>query len=209
MSQTKYTRAEIVSFIKDLDTRAQKLSDAKIDSVINRGYAELMTTSKQLFSNEEVVALDEYYAAGEKKVSLDINEDVTEIYDIYFTIEDEDNSICQEVVQGIGIYRNNNAIYRDNRYVGRFHFDLSEVNEVFDNVISKYYYTPKATDADVFMSTQVYLAFQDAIWAALNYFLKDVDGESQKRASMARTSKSATQEPEDVPERSRSIFGMM
>jgi len=208
MAKTKYTKEQITTFLKDLDIRAKEFSKEKLDSIINRGYAELTTVSKTMFSGEEVVPLDEYYTVNETKLSLDIEDDVTEVYDLYVTIEKDntDKSICQDVIQGVGIYRNNDLAYRDNRYVGRFHLDLSAKDVVFDNVVVKYYYTPKATDEDVYMDSQVYLAFQDAIWAALNYFVKDVEGEAQKRASMSRTSKSTTQEPEDTEFASRAIF---
>lgn len=208
MAKTKYTKEQIVAFIKDLDTRAKSLSDEKIDYVIDRGYAELATVSKRLFSNEEVVPLSEFYNSGETRITLDIEEDVTEVYDFYVTVEGDntDKSICQEVVQGIGIYRNSDLAYRDNRYIGRVHLDLSVETTVFDNAVTKYYYTPKATDSDVYMDSQVYIAFQDAIWASLNYFMKDVEGEAQKRASMIRTGKSTSNEPEDLPDFNRSVF---
>jgi len=209
MAKTQYTRAEIVAFIKSLDSRAREFDDAKIDTIINRGYAELNTVSKRLFSNEEVIALEDYYNSSETKFTMDIEDDVTEIYDIYVTLEDEntDRSICQAIVNNIGIYRNHDIAYRDNRYLGRFNIDLTTDDNIYDNVVVKYYYTPKATDEGVFMDSQVYLAFQDAMWAALNYFQRDIEGEAQKRASMERTSKSTTQEPEDIPTRSRAIFG--
>lgn len=209
MAKTEYTKAAIVTFIKDLDTRAKSLSDSKIDNIIDRAYAELTTVSKKLFSNEEVISLAAYYEVGELKATLDIEDDVTEIYDMYTTIEGDtaDKSICQDIVQGIGIYRNTDVLYRD-RYVGRFHVDLSVKESIlFDNMVVKYHFTPKATTDSVFMDSQLYLAFQDALWAALNYFMKDVEGEAQKRASMTRTTKSAPQEPEDIPEESRAMFG--
>ena len=210
MAKTKYTKDEIVAFIRDLDVRAKTLSDVKIDNIIDRGYAELTTVSKRLFSNEDVVALAEYYDTSELKLTLDIEDDVTEIYDIYTTQEGDDKGLCQEEVQGIGIYRNSDVAFRDNRYLGRFHLDLTPDyldNNSFDNCVVKYYYTPKATNEDVYMDSQVYLAFQDAMWAALNYFMKDIEGESQKRASMTRTSQSTTQDPEDIPTEGRAIFG--
>lgn len=209
MAKTAYTRESIVAFVKGLDVRSQEFDDPKIDDVINRGYAELGTVSKRLFSNEEVLSLDEYYETGELKFTVDIEEDVTEVYDIYTTLEDDNSnrSICQEIIQDVGIYRNSDLAYRDNRYLGRCHVDLEARDETFDSLILKYYYTPKATTETIYMDSQVHMAFQDAMWAALNYFMKDVESESQKRASMTRTSKSTTQEPEDIPDSPRAIFG--
>ena len=210
MAKTKYTKETIVAFIRELDVRARTIADTKINNIIDRGYAELTTVSKRLFSNEEVVDLAIYYDAGEKKLTLDVEEDVTEVYDIYVTREGDEKWLCQEEIQGVGIYRNNDVAFRDNRYLGRVHLDLTPkyiADIVFDNCVIKYYYTPRSTDDDVYMDSQVYLAFQDAMWAALNYFMKDIEGESQKRASMTRTSKSTTQEPEDIPTEGRAMFG--
>ena len=210
MAKTAYTRESIVTFIKNLDVRAREYNADKIDNIINRGYAELTTVSKRLFSNEEIISLDEYYEVNEKSFTIDIEEDVTEVYDIYVTIEDElaDKSICQEVTHGIGVYRDFDLAYRDNNNLGRCHVDLGTVSDrTFDNLIIKYYYTPKATTETIYMDSQTYMTFQDAMWAALNYFAKDVESESQKRASMQRTSKSTAQEPEDIPDMGRAIFG--
>jgi len=209
MSKKAYTRDTIVAFVKGLDTRARTFNSSQIDNVINRGYAELMTQSKRIFSNQDIVPLDDYYEINELKVTLDVDVDVTEIYDLYVTVEGENlsKSTADEVIQDIGIVRNNDIIYRDNRYVGRFHLDLGALDNKFNNAVVKYYYTPTASDQTVYMDAQTYLAFTDAMWAATNYFLKDVEGEAQKRASMERTSKSITQGPEDIPSSGRSIFG--
>jgi len=209
--KTEYTRDTINVFIRGLDVRAKTLTDAQLNGVIDRGYGELMTTSLRLFSNEDVVSLNEYYEVGETRLTFDVEDDATEVYDVYTTIEgDRDKSYCEEVVQGVGICRNNDVAYRDNRYVGRVHLDLTtDTNPdlVYDNCVVKYYYTPKASDDAVMMSSQVYVTFQDAMWASLNYFLKDVESETQKRASMERTSKAIARVPEDIPERGRAVFG--
>jgi len=148
--KTEYTRDDINTFVRGLDTRAKVLSDVQLNNVVNRGYAELMTVSTRLFSNEDVVNLDEYYASNEMTLSFDVEDDAVDVYDLYLTVEgeDADKSICQEVVQGIGIYRNDNVVYRDNSYIGRVHLSLdAEVlsDATFDNCLVKYYYTPKAT----------------------------------------------------------------
>ena len=209
--KTMYTRDTINTFVRGLDVRAKTLTPTQLDNVINRGYAELMTTSKKLFSNEDVVNLAAYYTGGELKLTIDVEADCTEIYDVYTTIEGEvaNKSVCEDIIQGIGICRDNDVAYRDNRYIGRVHLDLGASSNTYDNLVVKYYFTPNATTADIYMDSQVYLAFTDAMWAALLYFFKDIEGEAQKRASMQRTSKSITQEPEDVPDIGRAIFGRM
>ena len=148
MAKTKYTKEEIVAFVKDLDTRAKTLSETKIDAIINRGYAELTTVSKRLFSNEEVLSLASYYEGGEYKFIVDVDEDVTEVYDVYTTIEgeDRDKSMCQEIIQGVGIYRNDSLSFRDNRYIGRIQTDLSTVETEFDNLVIKYSITEDSSE---------------------------------------------------------------
>ncbi len=213
--KTEYSRDDINSFVRGLDVRAKSLSDAKLTDVVNRGYAELLTVSTRLFSNEDIISLDEYYEASELVLTFDVEDDAVEVYDLYLTVEgdDADKSYCDEVVQGVGIFRNNDVAYRDNRYIGRIHLDLDydkNNSKHFDNCVIKYYYTPKATDDSIMMSSQVWATFTDAMWASLNYFLKDVTSESQKRASMERTSKAVIEVyPEDIPERGRAVFGGM
>jgi len=85
--KVEYTREAIVEFIRNLDTRARDFNDARIDDVINRGYAELMTVTNRIFSNEDVVELAPYYETNELKVSLDVEDDATEVYDVYVTEE--------------------------------------------------------------------------------------------------------------------------
>ena len=203
----RYTRDTIDTFIKGLDVRAKDFDKVKLDNVINRGYAELSTVTRRVFSNEEVLELEEYYNTQDSLV-IDIDEDVTEVYDVYLTLEGErDKSMCQDQIQDVGIYRNNNVAYRDNRHVGRVHVKLDALDTKFDTVIVKYYFTPEATTDEVYMDSQTYLAWTDAMWAATCYFLKDIEGETQKRASMTRTAASIKHVPEDVPQRKQAIFG--
>jgi len=202
-----YTRDEIITFIKGLDVRARKFTDTEINNVINRGYAELSTVTKQAFSSEEVVDLSPFYDGSELKHTFDIEDDVTDIYDLYVTQEGDDKSMSQEVVQDVGIYRDTDLAFRDNRYVGRLHIHLDASDTQFDNLVAKYFYTPRATDESVYMDSQAYLAWTDAMGAATDYFLKDVDEETRKRTSMNRTSKSMVQQdPEDSVDSVRAVF---
>ena len=204
-----YSRDDIVTFVKNLDVRAQKFTDAQIDNVINRGYAELTAVSRRVFSNEDVVNLTEYYENGELDFSLEVEDDCTEIYDLYLTLEGDKADSAPIVEQGVGIYKNSEVLYRDNRNTGTIHIKLSDLgtDTVFDNIVVKYFYTPTATDDSVYMTSQTYLAWQDAMWAATNYFLKDVESESQKRASLGRTSQSMVLAPEDETGQDRAVFG--
>ena len=203
-----YSNDDITEFIKNLDVRAREFDAAKIAQVKNRGYAEMMTLSKHLFSGEEVVDLGPYYDLGETELTFDVEDNVNEVYDLYLTIEgDQVLPHGVTTIQGVNQYRNNNTFYKDNRSVGRVHLDLTNEDQVFDTAIVKYFYTPNATTEDLYMDAQTYLSFQDAMWVAVNYFLKDIEGESQKRASLQRTITSVSKEPEDETTFHRSVFG--
>jgi len=206
--KNEYTKEHIVEFIKTLDTRAKTFSPEKIDQVINRAYAELTAVSRKIFSNEDITDLGQYYDSGQSGFTAEVLDDVTEIYKIYTTVEGPfaDKTICQYVNQDVGEYYDDNVAYRDNRNVGTIHVRLDAVDTKFDNLVVKYYYTPSAQSQSVYMDSQTYLSWQDAIGTAVNYFLHDSEEESRKRASLARTSKSMTQEPEDAPEEIRAVF---
>ena len=182
-----YTRADIDEEVIDLDVRAQKLSQKKLDRVINKAFAE-MTAITQAFQDEEVVSLKEFYKLGELQFTLDIEEDVTSVYDSYCTIEGSDPLIYPH---GIKKVRDENVIYEDNRYNGKVHvnLDMTKENTPLDNVVIKYYYTPRATLTDVYMDAQTYLAFTFALGMALYDELHDVERAMQKRAGLDRTIK--------------------
>ena len=75
-----YSPEVVLEAVKSLDTRTQVLPPEKLNAIIDDAYTELCTVI-QAFSNEEVVQLQSYYDLGEEKVTLDIEEDVSEIYD--------------------------------------------------------------------------------------------------------------------------------
>jgi len=123
--KNRYTPEDIIDAVKSLDTRAARLESDQITNVINDGYAELCTII-QAFSNEEVVDLQPFYDTGEQQVTLDIEEDVSEIYDLYLTIENKSKTSFDH---GIRKIRDENIIYKDNRYNGRVHLDFDLLQE--------------------------------------------------------------------------------
>ena len=183
----KYTKETLIQKIKDLDRRAPKLSETELDNILNHAYSE-MSAVTQAFSNEEVVPLDAYTDVGEQKFILDIEEDVTAIYDIYLSVPDQDDTVYDH---GIKKIRDINVIYEDNRYNGRVHIDLTRLNgtETPSNAILKYYFTPTITTEAVYMDQQTYLSFQYAIGLATYDALHDVARSEQKRAGLNRTLK--------------------
>ena len=179
-----YTRDMIVNVVKSYDVRAKKLDDDQIDLVIDQAYAE-MCTIVQAFSDEEVIPVQDFRDTGETKFMLDIEEDVNAIYDLYVTIEQKDSGYDHDIQK----IRNNQVIWKDNRYDGRAHVDLSKMtnSQDADNVVLKYYFTPVASRDSVYMDSQTMLAFRNAIGMALYDTVHDVQRSEQKRAALDRT----------------------
>jgi hypothetical protein len=182
-----FTRKDIEKMIKTLDKRTDTFTEEDFDDVINIGYAELVLLSP-VFSNEEVVPLDEYYEVGETKITLDITEDVDFVYDLYVTRENQDVEVY---LHGIDKIRDESVIYKDSRAVGRVHVNLDNYkgSEQLDNVVIKYAYTPSAISEIVYMDQQTMLVMRDALGCALYNRLNDTEREKQKRASLIRAAK--------------------
>jgi len=197
------------------DKRAETLSDAVIDNIINDGFAEVSTLG-MFFSDEEVVSMLPYYEAGELQLTLDIEEDVTSIYDYYLTEEEQS---YENYTHGIKKFqysnfrmRDNsdvNSMYLDNRYNGRVHVDLERVRKgaIVNNAVIKYYYIPTATTETYFIDAQTRLATESAMASALYDYLHDVERASQKRAQFTRQAMAIIPEdPEDLHRDRVSLF---
>ncbi len=203
-----YSYDDIKKMIIGLDVRAQKLTDDQINMIMDTGYAELATVV-QTFADEEVIPCDQFYDIGEPVQTIDIQEDVVELYGLYLTIE---NLSFEEFPHGIQKFESvdyPNAVYQDNRYNGRVHIDLTQMPEgkSADNLVIKYFYTPQHTTETVYMDQQTALATRYAMSAALYLELHDVERESQKRAAMQRTGRAITEtHPRDLYEPTPAIF---
>jgi len=190
-----YTPEMVLAATKTLDVRAQKLSDEKLATVINDAYTELSSISA-VFSDEEVIALAPFYELGEELVTIDIQEDVTDIYDLYLTEENKDKDIY---LYGIEKIRDKKVIYKDNRYNGRVHIDFSTLKTPTDNAVIKYYYVPTYTTENVYMDAQTWLTFKSALGVSLYDMLHDVERNGQKRAELTRRAKNIMPDrPEDA-----------
>ncbi len=190
----KITRSEIITLIKNFDKRTETFTDEDYNYVMDMGYAELATIV-HAFTNEEVVSLKPFYEAGENKFTIDVEEDVAYVYDLYLTIENLTNLDLYK--HGIKKLTDENIVYKDSRMVGRVHVDLTNMDketypEIVEgtpanNLVIKYAYTPTSTTEDIYIDQPTYLAMRDAFGAALYNRLNDVERESQKRASLQRT----------------------
>ncbi len=190
-----YSPEVVTAATINLDIRAKKLTTAELNTVIDDAYTELCTIV-QAFSNEEVVPLQSFYDTAEEKVMLDVEEDVSEIYDLYTTVEGQDK---YDYDYGIKKIRDKQIIYKDNRYNGRVHIEFDLAKEAMDNAVIKYYYIPTHTTNIVYMDAQTWLAFKSALGVALYDTLHDVERNGQKRAEMTRRAKAILPSiPEDA-----------
>lgn len=192
--KVSYPKQYFIDRIKKQDKRALALDSEDIDNIINDGFAE-MSTIGMFYSDEEVVSMVPYYEAGELKLTLDIEEDVTAIYDFYLTEEEQS---YENYEHGIKRFQYSNfrmrdksdvnSMYLDNRYNGRVHIDLTQVrkNHTADNAVIKYYYTPTSAATTFFMDAQVRLATESAMASAMYDYLHDVERAGQKRAQFTR-----------------------
>jgi len=214
--KVEYTKEYFVNRIKNLDVRAKKLSDDDIDNILNDGFAEISTIG-MLFSDEEVIDMADYYSNGEKQLTLDIEEDVTQIYDYYLTNESQASDIFYHGIQKLQDSRfkrldnsDQNSMWKDNRYNGRVHINLDEVpnNIIVENAIIKYFYIPTSSSTSYYMDSQTRLATESAMGAAMYEYLHDVEKAGQKRAAMKRQGLAIIpfQDPEDLHKTYRSVF---
>jgi hypothetical protein len=190
----EYSKDYFITKLKTLDTRIAKLPNEQIDYIIDDGFAEICTVG-MFFNNEEVISMKPYYDAGETKIELQVVEDVTSMYDYYLTVENQDSSIYRHGIKRLQESNysaldnsDTNSMYTDSRYQGKVHIDLSEVpnNEIVDNAVLKYFYTPNSESTSYYMDQQTRLATESAMATAAYSYLHDVEKASQKRAAMTR-----------------------
>ena len=177
-----YTKETMVADIKVMDKRTQTMSAEQIDVIIDEGYSNIGMFA-QLFSNEEIVSMADYYdasnpdsanAVSEMKLTMDVEEDCLYIYDLYGTVES---------VSPLRKVYNADAIYQDGRYTGRFHVDLN-LCETIDNVVVKYTYTPQAIDADIYVDKPTYAVMKQAFRVAIDAYVKDDKREAKDMAKL-------------------------
>ncbi len=209
--KNKYTQADMIARFKMLDVRAKKLTDDQIMVLMDRAYGNLSAMFGYAFSDEEVVNMDQYYANGELKLSLDVEEDVIDIYDLYLTEENQ-----SAYLHGIKETRDENQVYRDNRYSGRLHIDLTHSVTIpssgiddgegrYDNCVVKYFYTPVTTVDDIYMDSITYTALEQAWQVVLSDYVKDEKGKAEALTDMMRLGSKITMPPEDFSYTYRNI----
>lgn len=211
----EYPKSYFVDRLRRLEPRAAKLTDNDFDNIINDGFAE-MSTLGMFYSDEEVVSMLPYYEGGETKLTLDIEEDVTFIYDYYLTSENEafdDHLHGIRRMQHTNFKRIDNAdensMYLDNRYNGRIHINLEQTPDgtIVDNAVIKYFYTPTSNTDVFYMDQQTRLATESAMASALFEYFLDTEKAGRKRAAMTRQALAIVPiNPEDLLDRPKSMF---
>jgi len=200
----QFTRDQLVDIIKSLDKRAETLTDAQLDIVMNDAYGELTAICNSAFSDEAVVSMSAYYDADEKTFTIDIEDDVIDIYDLYVTIEGQPISVYQG---GVIPIRDEHIIYRDSRESGRAHINLNASSMVLSNAIIKYYYVPQATDDTVYLDGITMSAYRSALNVALSKILHDTKRAGEYLVDLERLAQRIpSTEPEDVGNQCRSVF---
>ena len=184
----KISKDQLVNYIKQLDKRADKMSAEAIDEVILQGFTELSTVVYP-FTEEQIIDITPFIEAGEDKITVDIDLDVVEIYDLYIVTETETDGTVKE--QGTYVARddteNPKFLYEDNRYTGRYHIIVEELPASAINAVAKFFYIPGPDFVDAYVDGQTELALKNACASSLYDVLHDVERSSQKRAAMIRT----------------------
>ncbi len=192
----KITKVQMVEYMTDLDTRCKKWDDAHFDRAINNGFAELATVANP-FTNELNESLQTYYEHGELVFTLNLPEDVTNVYDLYvmktantFNVWKHDEEKC----------RDEDVIWRSNSSNQIINVDLTKdvQRRVFETAVVKYFYIPTADFDEIYIANDVYLALESAIAAATYDMLHDIEKASQQRAAFTRKGQSLLEPyPED------------
>jgi len=211
-----YTKEYFYKRIRNADVRAQKLDDDAVDNIINDGFAEVSTIG-MFFSDEEVISMKDYYANGELELTLDIEEDVTQVYDYYLTVEEQPSDVFYHGISKLQDSRfkaidksDVNSMWLDNRYNGRVHINLTEVKNGYtvDNAVIKYFYVPTSNTDTYYMDNQTRIATESAMLSAMYDYLHDIERAGQKRAAMKRQAAAIIpfENPEDLEKQYRSVF---
>jgi len=200
----QFTRDQLVDIIKSLDKRAETFTDAQLDMTMNDAYGELTAICNSAFSDEAIAPMGDYYDSGEDIFTIDIQDDVIDIYDLYATVEGQPASMYQGGVMPI---RDEHIIYRDSREAGRAHVNLGASSVKLSNAVIKYYYVPQATDAAVYLDGITMSAYRSALNVALSKILHDTKRAGEYLVDLERLAQRIpSTEPEDVGNQCRSVF---
>jgi len=180
----RVTKESLVSYIKTLDKRFNNFTDEEVDEVLNDGFAELCTIV-QPFASQVTESLSDYYEFGETVFDINIQEDVSDVYDFYLSKENQDESIFDH-----GVYKNRdkNRIYKDAQNSDLIHVDISydKYGLIYELAVVKYFYIPTSNFDELFIGSDVYLALKAAFALSSFEYVQDVENSERRRAAMER-----------------------
>jgi hypothetical protein len=197
------TKDDLINYMKVLDTRVRKLDADVIDQIIIDSFAEFSTVSNSI-SNRYIVDLKPYYDAGETKFNIQIPEDVVFIYDLYLAKSTDDLLLSEH---GEYHVRDESVIWADAQKRDVFHVNLEDqkYGQSYDLAYAEYIYIPHdANFTEIYMHTDAYNAYRDALSASAYDYLHDDEKALMKRSEMKRKAMSiANAYPEDYAEPKR------
>ncbi len=169
----KVLKTDLIAFIKRLDTRCKKYDDAKFDEVIDKAFGEM----PDIFTDEDALEVTGYIDDGVKKMSYDIERDVSYIYDAFLS-EDSRNAVTNSDLM----------VEVDPRVKGRVNIDFSSQVDMYGHysnhpgfngttpkiLIAKYYYTPTSTFDEIYMDRDAQVVLYTALKVAAYSDLHDV-----------------------------------
>jgi len=209
------TREDITEYIKRLDKRAISLTSQQITDIITSGFGEL-STYKFPFSGETVVNLKPYMDAGEEKITIEIEEDVHSVYDLYVTlhstqkvdfVDSNDEMHGTPISYETGLHRLKKMIYRDDFDTSKVHIQLKNAPLNVQNAVIRYHYFPTENFTELYTNAQGRLAIQYAMASCLYDYLHDVKRSEQKRAALKRvTGSNMSDAPESFEPYKENMF---
>ena len=172
------TKEELISYIKEVDTRCKTWNEEKFNRAIVNGFAYLGTLVHP-FNTVYFEDLEKYYQSNELIFDVNLFGSVQSIYDMYLA---KRNYTDEQVLEkGTLKVRDTNRIWKDPSKNDVVHVDLSDQTYglTFDYVEVKYFYLPVDANFDEYiMPSEVYPVVEIAILAAVFGTLKDYESET-------------------------------
>jgi len=190
----KITKEDLIKYITRLDTRCKKFDDDKFDEIIDDSFSELNTFAG-FFFDEDALEITQYLEDGVKKLSYDIERDVTYIYDAFLSIDSKTPHL-----------ESDKHVEVDPRILGRINIDFTSKEDMYNNytyheqidetevgvpkvLIVRYYYVPTSDFETIYMNRDVYKALRQAL-SSSTYL--DIHDEKKSQMNYSRMEKYAS-----------------
>ena len=175
MSQDLVTLDSLRSYARGLDNRVKdknKYTDGWVDSKINAAY-ELVATKRQPFINQEILDLTQYILDGTTEIEAEMDEDVAGWKNISYEIQNHK----AEDPYWVGQIPRTSAVTWEVSPDNKVQITLEEGLDATKGytMTFDYYFFPKTTSGDQFMSTDVYHMLRHAIASSVYDALRDYE----------------------------------